>query len=293
MQSSGPPSAPQNLPVPCCPGRGQGTQRPQNHLENLCRAHGKGWGTQTTLKPPQSCPVGSWRGLGCPNHPETIAAALSGPQPGAPPAPGCGHLVTPVPPPPCLSFPCTTLATAPSLIGLLIPKQRANRGTRVSLHRGFGLRGGIWGGTCSGDRDGEAELESRGAFGASPGWRDLSGWWCPHSGWQLGDALLPKMLWGGPDQGPNRSQQHWSLAPAQNHSPQPELPSLTYLSIPMCRDRWPPWLKVAAGHEDGSCWGGGCEHPLSARTEHTFGVVSYRLLSKTHVPCSLSITLSP
>lgn len=51
---------------------------------------------------------------------------------------------------------------------------------------------------------------------------------------------FPEMLWGGPDQGPNHCQQYCSPAPAQNHSPWPELPSLTFLPIPVHKGRGYP-----------------------------------------------------
>lgn len=59
-------------------------------------------------------------------------------------------------------------ATSPSLIWLLGSRQRDKKGTQVLLHSGFGLGGEIWGGSCSGDGDGEPELGSKRGFWGQP-----------------------------------------------------------------------------------------------------------------------------
>lgn len=74
------------------------------------------------------------------------------------------------------SFPCPAQCTpAPSPVWLLIPKQRANQGTRVFLHGEIGLGSGMWGGEQDGET-GSSSAKWRAGFrscsaapGASPG----------------------------------------------------------------------------------------------------------------------------
>lgn len=125
-------------------------------------------------KPPQNPTPCSWQGMGYPNHPkatlcgrgEGIAAQTTLKPPRN--RPGCSARAPArdtICPPSALSLPHASVspgATSPSLIWLLSSKQRANKGTRVSLHGGFGLRGEIWGRSCGGD--GEPELGFKGGL---------------------------------------------------------------------------------------------------------------------------------